>query len=339
MQSPFYTLPPVPQPQTDPAWLPPTRNAPAAWQPFPSKQSMGQWMIDRQTGQPVTRGADGQFYLQTNSPVSPPTMPPSTPWITYQSLMRSAGLTEIPEHFDPSQTNSDPGLPIDPGPIDPPNLVPSPTAPPGGTPSNPSYPPLGTGDYGQLDPWNTGPNYPRYPYGDMPIGAMLGGGNVPRSEGGSAPEIEPNYSGINGNSRVRPRVQRGITRNASASAGYVPPRSTPGHIRPGQYYDYGSNSIRNQHSMTSREANNLLSWFQSMGGTPNSTGNTGDAGHTMYPGQIGRLNDQGQYEQTGTIDPNFRNNAENYQGFVYGSQRNANRNIPAIMNAVRRFGG
>jgi hypothetical protein len=73
-----------------------------------------------------------------------------------------------------------------------------------------------------------------------PSGRMVAGARGPRNTGTGAGPGRPGRPGV------------------------VAPIYAPGQLRPGQYWDYGANQIRNQHQMSAREFYATLMWSQSL---------------------------------------------------------------------------
>jgi hypothetical protein len=107
------------------------------------------------------------------------------------------------------------------------------------------------------------------------------------------------------------------------------------------YYDWGSGGVRALHgTATARDPNpnqrdgrgpsglsefaNFHMWFAGLPGTPNNTGTNSENERTLFPGQIGRLNEFGEYEQTGSFPTGFRTtetegNRNVRRSLIYGS--------------------
>lgn len=181
-----------------------------------------------------------------------------------------------------------------------------------GTEAGPTY----NSTLGTYDSFDSEGNLVRTPGPPPPGSAWDTGGREnaanPPSESESIPEPEA----------VSPEVRRGelvaeLVTGAMSPRAYE--RATMGGVRSTGYRD-----TRGSSTFDPRAARLQLMASQSFGGSVNNPGQ-GDEGMSRRWGMIGKLNEAGEYEETGTIDPSFRSNIENYRGFVYGSQRSTAR--------------
>lgn len=206
------TIQPGARPNTGPALLGPPIHQPGT-DPFTPGQGVIGFTPGPQAGPPIGGGPDP---FTPPPPQTDPFTPGQIPWITYQSLMRSANRKDEPQTFPASSgtgggpefpfgsgTGGDLNLPGNPGPIEP-GILPGNLNPPigvGGTPANPNYPPIdpgldpaGTGYPGQnpFNHWNDPHSVYNWPY----QGQNPGTGTDPSGTGTSpGPGIGPTFGG------------------------------------------------------------------------------------------------------------------------------------------------
>lgn len=115
---------------------------------------------------------------------------------------------------------------------------------------------------------------------------------------------------------------------------YTQGRFVPNNNATGAQFNHTFDASGRRNDFTGSAAANMLMWSQGLFGTPNDPGTNSEEPRTLFPGQTGRLDEFGNYEQTGNIASGPWSGPESYRGFVYGSRNSRARNIPA-----RSFGG